>query len=590
MRYSDLVECYEELEQTPAKLKKVEIIAGLLKKADGKELYKVALLLQGRVYPSFDEREVGLAGQSMEKIVSQAAGFSVSEVGKLFRKVGDYGLVAEELMGKKQQRTLMDRPLTLDKVFENLQKLAGIEGKGSQDRKFRLVAELVSSAKPNEAKYIVRTAIGDLRIGVAEGIVRDSIAAAFLDTETMEKKKESQSVVEWAWFQRPDYGEIAEIAKSKGIRGLKQVCIEPGTPYHVQLSDKSPGLEEALSKFEHPALEYKYDGARIIIEKKGDRLWFFTRRLENVTKQFPELQEFVRKGVTAKNCILEGEMLGFDKQTGKPMPFQSLSQRIKRKYDIGRMVKEIPIQVNLFDVTYLDGKDLFSLPLKERWAILKKTIKPIKGKLQLAKHIETKDLKLAEEFYKESLNASQEGLMVKDMDAKYHPGRRVSGGWLKVKPIMETLDLAIIGATWGTGKRAGYLGSFILGCKDADSDKYLNCGMLGSGFKEKEQENSGQKAGAASREGGKAWVTFKELTNMVKGNIIKEKGNEVTIKPSIVVEVAYEEIQRSPNYESGYALRFPRILRIRTDKQVSDADTKARVEKLYRGQKGKIRG
>lgn len=579
MKYSDLVGIYEELEQTPAKLKKVEIIAGLLKKAGGKELYKVALLLQGRVYPSYDEREVGLASQSMEKIVAQATGFSIKDVAQRFRKVGDYGLVAENLMSKKKQRTLMDRSLTLDKVFENLQKLAGIEGKGSQERKFRLVAELVSSAKPKEAKYIVRTAIGDLRIGVAEGIVRDSIASAFLDTETMEKKKQSQSVVEWAWFQRPDYGEIAEIARSKGVRGLRQVCIEPGTPYHVQLAEKSPSLEEALEKFESPALEYKYDGARIIIEKKGDRLWFFTRRLENVTKQFPELQDFVKKSVSVRECILEGEMLGFDKKTGKPMPFQFLSQRIKRKYDIDRMVNEIPIQVNLFDITFLNGKDLFRLPLKERWQVLKKTIRHISGKFQLAKHIETKDLKAAEDFYKESLNASQEGLMVKDMDAKYHPGRRVSGGWLKVKPIMETLDLAIIGATWGTGKRAGFLGSFILGCIDSESGAYLNCGMLGSGFKEKSEA-----------EGGQAGVTFKELTKMVKPSITNEKGNEVTIRPSVVVEVAYEEIQKSPNYESGFALRFPRILRIRDDKQVSDVDTKARVEKLYRQQKGRIRG
>jgi DNA ligase-1 len=580
MKYSELVEVYEELEATPAKLKKVEIIAGLLKKAGKEELYKVALLLQGRVFPSYDEREIGLASQSMEKIVAQATGFSIKDVGQRFRKVGDYGLVAEGMMAKKKQRTLMERGLTLEKVFENIQRLAGVEGKGSQDRKFRLVAELVSSAKPKEAKFIVRTAIGDLRIGVAEGILRDAIAAAYLDTETMEAKKAAQSTVEWAWFQRPDYGEIAQIAKEKGAAGLKRVSIEIGTPYHVLLAEKSPGLKEALEKYENPALEFKYDGARILIHKKGSKLWFFTRRLENVTKQFPELQDYVKRGVTANECIIEGEMLGFDKKTGKPMPFQFLSQRIKRKYDIDRMVKEIPIQVNLFDITFLNGKDLFDKTLKERWDMLKKIIKPIKGKLQLATHIETKNLTKAEAFYKKSLASSQEGLIIKNMDAKYHPGRRVAGGWLKVKPVMESLDLAIIGATWGTGKRAGFLGSYVLGCRDPESGKFLNCGMMGSGLKEKEDQETAKTTGG---------ITLDRMTRLLKPNITSEKANEVTIKPKVVVEVAYEEIQRSPNYESGYALRFPRIIRIRPEKSVAEVESKARIEKLYAQQKGKLR-
>ena len=485
MKYSELVGIYEQLENTPAKLKKVEIIAELLKKASKDDLYKIVLLLQGKVFPAFDEREMGLAAQSMEKIVAQATGFSVKEVGQLFRKLGDFGLIAEKLIGKKKQQTLMERPLTLERVFENMQKLAGVEGKGSQERKFRLVSELVSSAKPKEAKYLVRTSIGDLRIGVAEGIMRDAIASAFLDTETVEEKKLSRSAVEWAWFLNPDYGKIAQIAKESGVKGLRGVKVEPGTPYHVQLAEKSPGIKEALDAYESPALEFKYDGARIIIHKKGERLWFFTRRLENVTRQFPELHGFVKKAVGARDCIIEGEMLGFDKKTGKPMPFQFLSQRIKRKYDIDKMVKETPIQVNVFDITYLNGRELFEQHLKDRWETLKKTIKPIKGKFQLAEHIETKDLRKAQEFYEKSLNASQEGLIIKDLEAKYHPGRRVAGGWLKVKPVMESLDLAIIGATWGTGKRAGFLGSYILGCRDGDNFK--NCGMLGCGFKEKDR-------------------------------------------------------------------------------------------------------
>ncbi len=573
MDYSSLAEIYEQLEGTQAKLEKTSIIAGFFRKASKKDLYMAALLLQGRVFPSYDEREVGIASHSMEKIVANASGFPQKKVGEMYRKSGDLGLVAERLMKKKKQQTLMVRSLTIDKVFSNLRRLADIEGKGSQDVRFRLVAELVSTAKPNEAKYIVRTTVGDLRVGVAEGIIRDAVAMAFLDTETIEKKKASASAVEWAWFVRPDYGEVATIAKERGIQGLRQVKIQVGKPYHVLLAERSHGLEEALGAYEKPALEYKYDGARIVIHKKGESMWFFTRRMEDITKQFPELQEFVSRGVDAKEFIIEGEMLGFDKKTGKPMPFQFLSQRIKRKYGIDRMVKEIPIQVNIFDITYLDGRVLFDETLEQRWKTLKRIIKPVRGKFKLAEHIETKDPEKANTFYHKALSASQEGLIVKNLEAKYHPGRRVAGGWLKVKPIMETLDLVIIGATWGTGKRAGWLGSYTLGCREGDS--YLKCGMIGTGIKEKSEE-----------EGGDAGVTFKELTRLLKPKITGEKGNQVAIKPSVIVEVAYEEIQKSPNYDSGYALRFPRVLRIRGDKSPSETDTRQRIEKLYKQQKG----
>lgn len=570
MRYLRLVETYEYLEKTSARLKKIDAIANLLRNTDSENLSRVALLLQGRVFPAWDERKIGIASQSMEKIVSLATGFPGKEVGARFKRIGDFGLVVEELVGKKRQKTLFKKPLTVEKVFGNLQKLASVKGKGSQEKKFKLVSELIVSAKPKEAKYIVRTTVGDLRIGVAQGVVRDAIARAFLPMDTKEKAKESISAVEWAWFLRPDYAEVARIAKKKGLPGLKRVKLEIGKPYHVLLAEKSPGLKEALESFEHPALEFKYDGARILIHKKGEQLWFYTRRMENITKQFPELAGFIRKGVKARECILEGEMLGFNKKTGKPMPFQFLSQRIKRKYDIERVVREIPIQVNLFDIVYLNGKSLFNTPLRKRRRLLEKVIKPIKGKFQLARQLITKDLRRAKDFYREALRASQEGLIVKNLDALYQPGRRVAGGWLKVKPTLETLDLIIIGATWGTGRRAGWLGSYILGCRDGDSFK--ECGMIGTGIKEKE---------------GAGGVTLRELTRLLKPHIISEEGNRVRIKPKVIVEVAYEEIQRSPNYSSGWALRFPRVLRLRPDKSIGDVDDIKRIERISRVQKGK---
>jgi ATP-dependent DNA ligase I len=651
MEYSKLVEVYEYLEKTSERLKKTERIAGLFSQTETGLLPKVVLLVQGKLFPSWSEMEIGIANLLMVRIISVSTGFSERHIMEKFKKGGDFGSLIEELIKNKKQQTLFQKKLSVEKVFDNLQKVAAVEGKGSQDRKFRLISELISSAQPREAKYIVRTILGDLRVGVADGVVRDAIAKAFFtdvvwdakkmlkliekaegksfiiedgvleglvskkkigrDAVTLFRKRNKVaempfkelekidpskpkgpdyiftcdsafgsrfkhdivSTIEWAWFLRPDYGEVTKIAKEKGLYGLKMVRLEVGKPYHVLLADRSPGLKEALEAFERPVLEYKYDGARIIIHKKGSELWFYTRRLENVTKQFPELREFARKGIRAKDCIVEGEMLGFDKKTGKPVAFQFLSQRIKRKYDIEKMVKEIPIQVDLFDIVYLNGRELFNEPLRKRRALLEKIIKPIHGKFQLAKALETKNIKVAEKFYKEALAAGQEGVIVKNLDARYQPGRRVAGGWLKVKPTLETLDLAIIGAQWGTGKRAGWIGSLILGCLDPDTEEFLECGMMGTGIKEKKTNPED--------------VTFEEITEMLKPLIVREEGGMVRVKPEIVVEVAYEEIQKSPNYSSGYALRFPRFVRLRPDKGPDEADDINRLVKIYGMQRGR---
>lgn len=562
MLYSKLSDVYEKLEKTSGRLDKTEIISSLLKEAETEILPKISLLIQGRIFPSWDERVIGVAKKMVVKIIAQTAGFSEDEIISKYNKVGDLGLVVEELISKKRQKTFFQKQLTVNKVFDNLQKVASIEGEGSVERKIGLISEILSSSKPIEAKYIVRTVLEELRVGVAEGVLRDSIGKAF---------GVSPTDVENAWFILPDYGEVAKIAKLKGEKGVKNVEIELGTPINVLLAEKSPTLEEALNTFENPALEFKYDGARFLIHKKGEKIWIFTRRLEDVTKAFPDVVDLARRNIKAENCILDSEGVGIDPKTGKPLPFQVLSTRIKRKYDIEKASKEIPVQVNLFDIVYLDGKSLFDLPLKERYQLLKKSTKTTEN-FRLADHLETKDLKEAEKFYKKALDAGDEGLIVKNLDAKYQPGRRV-GFWLKCKPTMENLDLVIVGGVHGTGKRTGWIGSLILGCRDEKTGEFLECGMLGTGIKEK-KENEGD-------------LTLDELTKMLKPLIISEKGNEVKVKPKIIIEVAYEEIQKSPTYSSGVALRFPRAIRIRLDKNLDGVDSIDRIMKLYEMQKGR---
>ena len=274
----------------------------------------------------------------------------------------------------------------------------------------------------------------------------------------------------------------------------------------------------------------------------------------------------VKDHVKAETCILDCEAVGIDKRTGRPLPFQQLSQRIQRKYDIERMAEELPVQVNVFDALYLNGKSLLDERLSERRAVMEKVIKVLPGKFQFTEHVITKDLKDAEKFYKHALDIGEEGVMVKNLDSEYNPGRRV-GYWLKVKPTMEPLDLVVIGAEWGTGKRANWLSSFVLGCRDPNTGKFLQCGMMGTGLTDEQ---------------------FKEMTKKLRPLVLEEHGRSVKFKPSVVFEIGYQEIQRSPTYDSGFALRFPVLLRDRSaDKGPEEADTIERMRKLHESQKKK---
>jgi len=438
MKYATLADVYEKLESISGKLEKTHIISKLLIETSEELLPKVVLLIDGRVFPSWSEEELGVANQLMIKAIAKSYGIPVDVVIKNFKKFGDLGKAAEELAAKRKQVILGKKELTVEKVFENLQLIAKQVGGGSQDRKLNLITELLAHSSHKEAKYIVRAILSELRIGVAEGILRDAIAEAF---------KVSPEDVENAWFLNPDYGEIAKITKEKGKAGLEKVKIELGKPIMVLLAEKAPSLEDALSSFDKVALEYKYDGARFLIHKNEEKILIFTRRLENVTKAFPDVVEVCKKSLNAKNCIVDGEAVAMNSETKRPMPFQALSQRIKRKYEIQESIEEIPVQLNLFDIVYLNGETLFDQPLEKRRKVLSGIVKEIPGKIQLAKQLVTKDLKKANEFYNEALKAGHEGLIVKNLEANYQPGRRVTGGWLKVKPVMESLDLIITGAT-----------------------------------------------------------------------------------------------------------------------------------------------
>jgi len=583
MQYSQLVEIYEKLDATTKRLEFTNIISEFLKHVSLDNLGSIMLLLEGRIFSRLDERETGIASKIMLKAINVASGESTKTINHEWKKTGDLGTVSYNLIKKKKQHTLRSHELTVNKVLKNLRQLATIEGAGSIDKKIQLIAELLTSAKPSEAKYIVRTILNDMRIGVGEGTIRDAIVWAFFGNKLKIKyDKEEHKVhlddrdmynqyidaVQKAYNLTNDFASVAETVKKHGLKGLEDIEMQVGVPLKVMLALKVDDIEDGFKRCGKPAeFEFKYDGMRMQIHKNNNEIKIFTRRLENVTTQFPEVIENVRKHVNERKVIIDSESVGFDKKTGKYLPFQNISQRIKRKYDIEKMSQQYPVEVNVFDIINYKGKSVIDKPFEERKKILKKIIKNTPKKIKLAKSLVTSDKKQVEAFYKEAIDSGNEGLMIKKLDAPYKPGARV-GFMVKLKGTKENLDLVIVKSEWGEGKRSSWLSSYTLACRGKHG-KLLEIGKASTGLKEKREEG----------------LSFAEMTDLLKPLIIKEEAKEAIVKPKIVIEVGYEELQKSPTYSSGYALRFPRVIQLRADRNPDDITTLKMVENYYNEQK-----
>jgi len=585
MNYLDLCQLYHQLDATTKRLEKTWHISRFLQKAHPDDLPSIILLLQGLIYPEYDERKMGIASRLILKAIQVATGIPAMKVEEMWKATGDLGISAERLVTKKTQSTLASRELTVEKVLTNLRRASELEGEGMVDKKVKLLAELLTSATPIEARYIIRTTLEELRVGVASCTIRDAITWAFfedacklnydeqkksIEPEDREKYSEIVAIVQTAHDLCNDYAEVARLAKTAGMRGLQDVSLTVGKPIKVMLFQKARGIGEAFERVGKPcAFEYKYDGFRLQIHKQGGRIVLYTRRLEDVTQQFPEVVAYVKTHVHADAVILDGEAVGYHPKTKKYLPFQSISQRIRRKYDIERLSRDFPVELNIFDILSADGNTVMGEPFRKRRERIERMIEQVPYKIIVAKQLVTDDPEKAEAFYKASLDAGEEGVMAKNLEGIYKPGSRVGFG-VKIKPTMETLDLAIVGAEWGEGKRKGWLSTFALACRDEDTGEFLELGKVGTGFKELEAEGG---------------ITFEQMTKLLEQLIIAEKGKEVTVKPQIVIEVTYEEIQRSPTYTSGYALRFPRLVNLRMEKPADEASTLQIVEELYDNQK-----
>ena len=544
-------ELCQRVEGVSGSLEKIDLVAAFLKNLDDDDLAVASGFIMGDLFSPSMDLVMGVGPSILYEAMARACGCSTERISDMLRATGDPGLVASASVDKKKPigfaAFIKDEPLSIKEVYQRLVAVARASGKGSQDAKVKNLQYLFSQATPLEAQYIARLAIEDMRIGIGEGGVRDAIAQAF---------SQDASKVERAYNLTNDIGLVAVNAR-KGTLADLNVLINH--PIKMMLAQVGEGISASMQELGSAAIEWKYDGARVQIHKDGKRVRIFSRRLEDVTRSLPEIVRLAQE-VRADKAILDGEVVAIGKDS-RPLAFQEILKRFRRKYNVEKQAKETPLHLFLFDLIYLDGQSTVDLPLTRRRELLEGIADPS----ILADQVISDSVQKAEEIYHQALEKGHEGLILKNSMSVYAPGKR-GKNWLKIKPVMETLDLAVIGAKWGEGRRASFLGSYRLACLDEATSKLQDIGWVATGLTDE---------------------ALAELTELFRELILVQNGMEVELKPAVIFEVAYEEIQKSQSYSSGYALRFPRLVRVRDDKSLEEADSLERVESLYRVQRGR---
>jgi len=584
MEYSLVTEAYERIESTTKRLEMTDYLVDFFKKTPKDVIDKVVYLTQGKLYPDFMGVELGVAEKLAIRAIAKASGCKESEIEEDLAKTGDLGETAQKFLQKKRQVAFFKKPLTVERVYQTLDKIARASGEGSMDLKVNLLVGLLADASPKDAKYIIRTVTGKLRLGIADMTVLDALAIAYGGG------KYAREMIERAYNISSDLGKVARAVAEGGIEALKNFRISIGNPIRPMLAERLSSPSEILEKLGGKCIaEYKYDGERIQAHKSGDKVILFSRRLENITSQYPDAVELIRTHVKAKEAIIEAECVAVNLDTGEMMPFQELMHR-RRKYDIAKAAIEYPISLFAFDSLYVDGRDLTLEPYPVRHKVLEEIIEQDE-RFQLAKYLIVDNAEDLERFFEEAVEAGCEGLVCKSLsnDAIYQAGAR---GWLWIKykrdyksEMTDTVDLVVVGAFHGRGRRAGTYGALLLAAYNHENDTFETICKCGSGFTDEDLQNLP-----------KMLEPYKIGHRHPRVNSNLEA--DVWFLPKMVIEVIGAEITLSPIHTcardlirkgSGLAIRFPRFTgRYRTDKSAEDATRVDEIIEMYRRQLKKI--
>ncbi|MGA1792653.1 MAG: ATP-dependent DNA ligase [Thermoplasmatota archaeon] len=656
MLYSDLCSFFDRIENLSGRLEMTDQLIELYISTPPENIETVVRLTKGEIRPGYEGVELGVAEKLAVKAIYLVTMISAEEIEEERIRTGDIGSAAEILIGRKRQAALFHEPLTVDRVFSSLTRIASVEGRSSQDLKLKLIAELLHDSSPLEAKYLTRTLCQKMRLGIADMTQID--AFAYLHTEEidelhrslieagipgmdaliegigkhlakplaemleskvrlkeagMEKdritelleqvsmvknlvQKNREEIVK-AYNIHPDLGHIAVTLARGGMGSIREIGVVPGIPLRAMLGERLPSISDIIEKMGGTAaLEYKYDGLRVQahLDDSGDSIHLFSRQLEDITEQFPDVVGSLRKGFRGQNSILEGECVPVDPKNGEMLPFQVISQRRGRKYELDSKIDEIPVVLVLFDCLYLDGKTLIDRPYMERRAAISRALPGVSEKIEGSVGISLSRMEIVsehgegEDFFNNALDDGCEGVMAKSTSERsvYQAGSR---GWLWIKykkdyrsELEDTLDLVVVGAYHGTGRRGGTFGALLMAAYDEDSDMYRTVCKLGSGFNDQHLEIL---PGLISdiRTGG---APHKKVDSKMPA--------DVYISPYVVLEVKGAEITFSPIHtcawgslkeNAGLALRFPRFTgRFREDKAPTDATTVKEIMDLYKAQ------
>lgn len=569
------------MEQTSSRLALTDHLVILLKQTPADLIDKVTYLIQGKLYPDYEGIEMGLAERMALRAIASSSGKSMSEVEAIYRKTGDIGDTAGKAMVSKGQSTLFSEQMTVERVYCTFDKIAKTTGPGSQETKLRLVASLLNDSTAEEGRYIMKFVMGALRLGIADYTVLDALAVAFTGD------KANRKVLENAYNVSSDLGTVAKLLATKGLAAVKAVQITLFKPIRPMLAERVSTAEEAMERMDsRAAVEYKLDGERVQIHKGRDRIELFSRRLEKITDHYPDVSK-AAMSLACKEAIMEGEVVAINLQTGEYLPFQQLMHR-RRKHGIEEAMENYPVVINLFDILYLDGKSRTELPYEDRRKLLEKTVKGAKADgmmLKIVPQVIATEPGEIDRFMASAIESGCEGVMVKMPSSTYRAGAR-EYLWVKLKreyrtELADTLDLVIVGALHGRGRRVGKYGALLLAAYDPKEDIFRSVTKVGTGFTD---------------------VHLEQFYRELEKHVIHQKharvdtgmDMEVWFEPAMVIEVIASEITLSPSHTAamgaikdgyGLALRFPKFTgKIRDDKEPEAATTTDEIVTMYRHQ------
>jgi len=578
--FSTIVNILEQMEQTTSRLELTNYLVTLFKNTPSDLVDKIIYLIQGKIRPDYEGIEMGIAEKMIIRIISQISNISNDEVYRNYREKGDLGSVAEVIMKNKIQTTLFNEKVTIERIYLVFDKISKTTGKGSQETKIKSFASLFNDSSPEECKYIIRFALGTLRLGIADSTIMDALALAY----TSDKK--NRKILENAYNVSSDMGRVSKILAKQGLEAVSAIKIELFIPIRPMLAERVQTSKEALEKVSgKAAVEFKLDGERVQIHRGDKKVQIFSRSLENITHYYPDVAEASRT-ITLRNFIIEAEVVAINKYTEEFLPFQELMHR-RRKYDIDKNVENYPVSVNVFDILYASGRDKTNLPYIERRALLKDTItNSVDRRLTLIQQRIVSSVDQLEKFMAKSIEYGCEGLVVKQTNSPYRAGAR-GFAWIKIKreyrsELVDTLDLVIIGGSYGRGRRVGRYGALLLAVYDKNENVFKSVCKVGSGFTDE---------------------VLEELFTDLGKYMIPKKHPRVYSKlemntwfiPTIVIEIIASEITLSPEYDAGMdsirkgfglSLRFPKFTKkIRRDKNPQDITDESELIEMYRKQR-----